>query len=64
MHVPDVPRPRTSHESLDADWIVDHLIHDHGRSPHEISGLPPAAVHDLEHVDESLGLLYLHHCHL
>jgi hypothetical protein len=37
--------------------------HDHGRPPHEITGLPLRAVHELEHFDDTMGLLDLHHRH-
>ena len=47
----------------DAQRLADHLLRDHGRLPHEIAGLPLDAIHDLEHFDESLGLLHLRHRH-
>jgi hypothetical protein len=64
MHVADAARARTEHDPDEAALLEEHLIHDHGRLPHEITGLPLRAVHDLEHFDESLGLLDLHHCHV
>ena len=63
MHVSNVPQQRTDQEPVDAEWLVDHLIHDHDRPPHEIAGLPLRAVHDLEHFDDTLGLLDLRHRH-
>ncbi|MGZ4615972.1 MAG: hypothetical protein ACXV4A_10440 [Actinomycetes bacterium] len=44
-------------------WLHDHLIREHGRARHEIAGLPLAAVHRLEHVDQTIGLLDLSHSH-
>ena len=44
-------------------WLHDHLVRDHGRNPNEITGLPLAAVHRLEHVDQALELLHLDHRH-
>jgi hypothetical protein len=43
--------------------LHDHLIRDHGRSAHEIDGLPLVAIHRLEHVDQAMELLYLDHRH-
>ena len=57
------PRELTDQEPADAQQLDDHLIHDHGRAPHEITGLPLHAIHDLEHFDEAIGLLKLHHRH-
>lgn len=42
---------------------LHHLTHDHGRARHEIIGLPVAAVHRLEHFDQTMGLLHLNHSH-
>jgi hypothetical protein len=43
--------------------LHDHLVRDHGRSPHEIAGVSLDAVHQLEHVDQTMGLLQLGHRH-
>jgi hypothetical protein len=53
----------TDQRCADAEWLEDHLVHDHDRRPHEIAGLPLRAVHELEHVEDSMGLLDLHHRH-
>lgn len=45
------------------DRLLAHLIDDHRRQPHEILGLPLDAVHQLEHFDDSAGLLFLGHRH-
>jgi hypothetical protein len=63
MHVADAARERIDQDPVEAEWLDEHLIHDHRRPPHEITGLPLRAVHDLEHFDESLGLLVLQHRH-
>jgi hypothetical protein len=46
-----------------SNWLHDHLVRDHGRSPHEIAGLPLVSVHRLEHVDQAMELLHLNHRH-
>jgi hypothetical protein len=63
MHVSNAPHERTDQGSADAEWLVEHLVHDHDRLPHEIDGLPLRAVHDLEHFEDTIGLLDLHHRH-
>jgi hypothetical protein len=63
MYVAKAQRQLTDQEPVEAEWLGDHLIYDHGRPLHEIAGLPLRAVHELEHFDESLGLLALHHSH-
>lgn len=63
MYVADAPRELTDQEPVDAERLDEHLIHDHGRPPHEITGLPLRAVHELEHFDDTMGLLDLHHRH-
>ena len=40
-----------------------HLLHDHGREPRELEGIPLGAVHRLEHVEDDLGLIELRHAH-
>ena len=47
----------------DDELLRDHLLHDHSRVAHELAGLPLASVHELEHFDETLGLLRLRHQH-
>jgi hypothetical protein len=44
--------------------LHDHLRHDHGRQERELDGLPLAAVHRLEHLEDDMGLLQLRHRHL
>jgi hypothetical protein len=61
-HVDDGSSDLSEH-AVDAQALADHLIDDHGRSAHEISGLPLHAVHELEHVEEAMGLLGLRHSH-
>jgi hypothetical protein len=63
MTIEHAPRELTEHEPAAAQRLDDHLIHDHGRAPHEITGLPLRAIHDLEHFDEAMGLLALRHSH-
>jgi len=63
MHANTAPY-RTKHNPALPALLEDHLINDHGRMPHELTRMPLRAVHDLEHFDESLGLLDLHHCHI
>ena len=63
MHANTAPY-RTKHNPALPAWLEDHLINDHGRMPLELTRMPLRAVHDLEHFDESLGLLDLHHCHI
>jgi hypothetical protein len=63
MSIAQAPREQTDQEPADAQRLDDHLIHDHGRAPHEITGLPLHAIHDLEHFDEAMGLLELRHRH-
>jgi hypothetical protein len=46
-----------------SSWLRDHLVRDHGRASHEIDGLPLGAVHRLEHIDQTMGLLDLNHRH-
>ncbi|MGH8970367.1 MAG: hypothetical protein ACRDV1_10510 [Actinomycetes bacterium] len=54
--------PRHDH-LLHEHLLHEHMVHDHGRAAHEIAGLPLTAVHELEHFDETLGLLDLRHRH-
>jgi hypothetical protein len=63
MNVADAARERTLQEPAEAERLRYHLIHDHGRAPHEIAGLPLADVHGLEHFDDAMGLLHLQHRH-
>jgi hypothetical protein len=63
MSIADATWELRDHEPVDAQRLDDHLIHDHGRAPHEITGLPLHAIHDLEHFDDAMGLLDLHHRH-
>lgn len=63
MSIAQAQRELTDQEPGDAQRLDHHLIHDHGRAPHEITGLPLPAIHDLEHFDEAMGLLELHHRH-
>jgi hypothetical protein len=63
MYFADAARELIHQERVVAERLDDHLVHDHGRLLHEITGLPLPAVHELEHFDESLGLLALHHSH-
>jgi hypothetical protein len=53
----------TGDEADETDGLRDHLIDDHGRAAHELTGLPLSAVHELEHFDEAAGLLRLQHRH-
>jgi hypothetical protein len=46
-----------------SNWLHEHLVRDHGRAHHELNGLPLAAVHRLEHVDQAMELLHLDHRH-
>ena len=43
--------------------LRDHLLAAHGREIRDLAGLPLAGVHRLEHVEQELGLLHLHHGH-
>jgi hypothetical protein len=43
--------------------LRDHLLSEHGRESRDLAGLPLAGVHRLEHVEDELGLLQLHHGH-
>ncbi len=43
---------------------LDHLIHQHGRTRRELDGLPLAALHRLEHVEQALDLIALDHQHV
>lgn len=44
--------------------LDDHLIQDHCRTREDLDRLPPAAaLHRLEHVEQSMGLLDLAHRH-
>ena len=43
--------------------LRDHLVSEHGREFRDLAGLPLAGVHRLEHVEDELGLLHLHHGH-
>jgi hypothetical protein len=64
MSVATPARELTTHQDhVEAERLADHLVHDHGRPAHEITGLPLRAVHDLEHFDERMGLLHLRHQH-
>jgi hypothetical protein len=63
MSIAHAPRELSNQEPADAQRLDDHLIHDHGRAPHEITGLPLPAIHDLEHFEEAMGLLQLDHRH-
>jgi hypothetical protein len=63
MYVANSPRERSHEEHVDADRIGRHLVHSHGRRADEIAGLPLRALHELEHIEESMGLLDLQHSH-
>ena len=63
MYAADSPLELTNEMPVDAEQLDEHLIHDHGRPPHEITGLPLRAVHELEHFDDAMGLLDLRHRH-
>jgi hypothetical protein len=43
--------------------LHDHLVDDHGRTFQELVGLPLAAVHRFEHLEQALGLVSLDHVH-
>ncbi len=47
----------------DDELLRDHLLQDHRRVAHELAGLPLVSVHELEHFDDTLGLLRLRHRH-
>ncbi len=47
----------------DDELLRHHLLHDHRRVAHELAGLPLESVHELEHFDDTLGLLRLRHQH-
>jgi hypothetical protein len=49
--------------AVDADRLLDHLVHDHGRAEHELREMPLDAIHQLEHFDGEHGLLALDHHH-
>lgn len=56
--------PHLDDHAADAEQrLLEHLLHDHGRARHELDGLPLGAIHELEHFDQSLGLLDVHHSH-
>jgi hypothetical protein len=63
MYATRTTHQRTDQRDADADWLVSHLVHQHGRRPHEIAGLPVRALHELDHIEDSMGLLDLHHHH-
>jgi len=44
-------------------WLHDHLVREHSRTWHELSALPAAAAHRLEHFEQAMGLLHLDHRH-
>ena len=48
---------------MESELLLSHLIHDHGRAGHEIAGIPLAHLHELEHLEDNLGLLDLQHQH-
>jgi hypothetical protein len=43
--------------------LREHLEREHGRNWREIEGLPLAAVHRFEHVEQEMGLIELGHRH-
>ena len=43
--------------------LHDHMLHEHGRSGGDISGLPLADLHHFEHVEQAMGLIDLNHQH-
>ena len=57
------PDASTLAEPVHVDALHDHLVHVHRRRRHELRGMPLTAVHDLEHLDDELGLLLLNHSH-
>jgi hypothetical protein len=61
MSMAHTARQSTMH--VDPDGLRDHLVHHHGRRPHEIAGLPLRALHALEHFEGSMGLIDLEHGH-
>ena len=48
---------------MESDLLLSHLIHEHGRAGYDIVGIPLAHLHELEHLEDNLGLLELHHEH-
>jgi hypothetical protein len=46
-----------------ATWLRDHLLHDHGRTAHELDGVPLPAMHRLEHLEQTMSLVHLGHHH-
>jgi len=63
LHVAEARDDLTDLEPVESERLQHHLVHDHGRAAHEIAGLPLGAVHQLEHFDDTMGLLDLHHRH-
>ncbi len=63
MYAAKSQRVLTHEDHVDAERLGDHLVHYHGRRPQEIAGLPLRALHELEHIEESMGLLDLQHSH-
>jgi hypothetical protein len=63
MGVSNAVRELTDPQPVEAESLRLHLVRDHGRAPHEIAGLPLGHVHELEHFDQTMGLLTLHHSH-
>jgi hypothetical protein len=54
---------RPAHQALTMEELREHLVVGHGRAAHELGALPLDAVHELEHFDDTVGLLQLHHHH-
>jgi hypothetical protein len=63
MYVTNSPQELTHQQVVDTDRLGHHLLHEHGRRMDEIAGLPLRALHELEHIEESMGLLDLRHSH-
>jgi hypothetical protein len=59
----DANSPRGLTDQEHADLLGHHLVDDHGRRTDELTGLPLRALHELEHIEESMGLLDLAHSH-
>jgi hypothetical protein len=43
--------------------LRDHLMRQHRRPAREIEGLPLAALHRFEHLEQTMGLIQLDHVH-
>jgi hypothetical protein len=63
MYVAQSPPELTDHDQLAAEQLGEHLALDHARRWREDPGMPLRALHDLEHLEASMGLLELRHSH-